>query len=67
MKEIPHYQRSTATKIEFKDDKKFQKAIGVSWNPGSETLHFKFDAHEPKVDLKENSSVAWIKFTVLWD
>ena len=48
MKEIPHYQRSTATKIEFKDDKKFQKAIGVSWNPGSETLHFKFDAHELK-------------------
>jgi len=29
MKEIPDYQRSTVTKIEFKDDKKFQKSRGV--------------------------------------
>lgn len=29
MKEIPDYERSTVTKIEFKDDKKFQKSLGV--------------------------------------
>ena len=29
MKEIPDYQRSTVTKIELKDDRKFQKSLGV--------------------------------------
>ena len=29
MKEIPDYQRSTVTNIELKDDKKFQKSLGV--------------------------------------
>ena len=29
MKENPDYQRSTVTKIEFKDGKKFQKSLGV--------------------------------------
>ena len=29
MKEIPDYQRSTVTNIGLKDDKKFQKSLGV--------------------------------------
>ena len=58
MKEIPDYQRSTVTKIEFKDDKKFQKPLGVSWNPRLGTLNFKCDAHE---------SVSWLRFMILWN
>ena len=52
MKEIPDYQRSTVTKIEFKDDKTFQKSLSVSCNPRSHTLNFKFDGHELKSGTK---------------
>ena len=52
IKEIPDYQRSMETKIEFKDGKQFQKALGISWNPTLDTLHFKFAEHELKSGTK---------------
>ena len=52
IKEIPDYQRSVETKIEFKDGNQFQKALGISWNPRSDTLHFKFAEHELKSGTK---------------
>ena len=52
IKEIPDYQRSMETKIEFKDGKQFQRALGISWNPRSDTPHFKFAEHELKSGTK---------------
>ena len=69
MKEIPDYQRSRVTKIEFKDDKKFQKSLGVIklQSKGRTPLISSLMPMSSKVELKENLSVSWLRFIILWD